>query len=141
MTGCTASAGRRFTWLRGCEPMSEIRRPCADCPWRKDAPPGHWRPDHFADIYRHCQDDGTHLMLCHHAVKLPESERGSLPCQGWVRAIGFDAIGVRLAVMTGKVSLAEVRDTGGPELYASFDEMMSADGVECPGRNRFVRED
>jgi hypothetical protein len=51
--------------------------------------------------------------------------------------MGFGAIGVRLAVMTGKVSLAEVDDQRGPALFPSFAAMLEANGIRLPRRNRF----
>jgi hypothetical protein len=119
--------------------MSEaVRRPCADCPWRRDAPRGHWDPAHFTAIYRSCQDDGIGMMLCHHATKLPEPARGELLCQGWVRVIGTAAIGVRLAFLRGLVTGAELVDRAGPALFKTFDAMLRANGVPRPPRNVFT---
>ncbi len=114
-----------------------MTRPCSDCPWRKDAPPGYWHPDHFRDIWRNCQDDGLNVMLCHKATKAPESERGKMPCIGWSRVMGFDAIGVRMLVLRGALTEADTApQPGDPELYASFAEMMRANGIDTPQRNR-----
>lgn len=113
----------------------KLRRPCANCPWRKDAPRGHWHPDHFTSIWRNCQDDGTHVMACH---KTPSGSAEVIPCQGWVRAIGFDSIGLRILVMTGKVSMEEVDDKDGPELFPSFLAMMRANKAKPPARNRWT---
>ncbi len=41
------------------------RKPCGNCPWRKDAPAEYGDPDHFREIWINCQDDGLHTMLCH----------------------------------------------------------------------------
>lgn len=51
-----------------------MRKPCANCPWRLDAPPGYWDPTHFTSIWRNCQDDGAEPMGCHKStptVKIP----------------------------------------------------------------------
>ncbi len=113
--------------------MSALRRPCANCPWRVDAPRRYWDPTHFQEIWNNCQDDGTNMMACHKST--PEHR---LPCQGWVRVMGFDAIGVRLAVMKGEVLQAEVDDRKGPALFKSFAAMLKANGIPLPRRNRFV---
>lgn len=111
----------------------KIRQPCANCPWRVDAPRGHWDPSHFFEIWRNCQDDGAHEMLCHKStVSKP------LPCQGWARVIGFAAIGIRLAVMRGALSAAEVADRSGPKLFRTFATMLRANGLKLPHRNRFI---
>ncbi|MDE2101718.1 MAG: hypothetical protein KGL39_31015 [Patescibacteria group bacterium] len=115
--------------------------PCNDCPWRRDAPPGHWHPDHFDSIWAGCQDDGLSVMLCHKAAKLPEAERDNLPCRGWLLVMGCDAIGVRLLLLKGKIAPADLKPARGcPPLYATFEEMLRANGVE-PGRRNRYKED
>ncbi len=109
----------------------KIRRPCACCPWRVDAPRGYWDPSHFVEIWSGCQDDGAHPMACHGSTA-----RKYVPCQGWVRVLGYEAIGVRLAVMTGQVSSTEVEDDGGPVLFPTFAAMLRAEGIRPPRRNK-----
>lgn len=78
-------------------------------------------------------------MACHKAIKLPEPERRKLPCQGWLRVVQFDAIGVRIAVMFGWATLEEVQDqSGDPPLFPSFVEMMKAQGIKPPRRNKRI---
>ena len=115
-------------------PSPRCRKPCNDCPWRKDAPPGHWHPDHFHSIWRTCQDDGTHIMQCHKSK--PESEQ-ILPCQGWVRVVGDEAIGVRIGLFKGTITREELADRAGVgvTLYASFEEMVRAQGIVPGPRN------
>jgi hypothetical protein len=113
----------------------KLRRPCANCPWRVDAPREHWDPQHFVDIWRNCQNDGLHVMLCHKTNALPEAERGNVPCQGWIRVMGCDAIGVRILLMRGKTSFEEVEDRGGPELFQTFTAMMKANKIRLPKRS------
>lgn len=117
----------------------KIRRACSNCPWRVDAPREHWDPQHFADIWRNCQDDGLHIMLCHKSNALPEAERGNIPCQGWIRVMGRDAIGVRILLMRGKVSFEEVEDRGGPKLFPTFAAMMKANRIRLPKRSTAVK--
>lgn len=113
-----------------------LRRACDNCPWRVDAPRGHWDPQHFVDVWRSCQDDGTHIMLCHKSGALPVEDRSSVPCQGWIRVMGFSAIGVRILVMQGKVTLEEVEDRDGPDLFPTFTAMMRANKIKLPKRSR-----
>lgn len=121
------------------EETSKLRRPCANCPWRVDAPRGHWDPQHFDDIYRNCQDDGQHVMLCHKSNALPKDQRGDVPCQGWIRVMGFAAIGVRMLAIKGKITVEEVEDREGPELFPSFEAMMRANAVKIPPRSRHTK--
>lgn len=115
-----------------------MRQPCSNCPWRVDAPSEHWDPQHFADIWRNCKDDGAHIMLCHKATALPDSERENVPCQGWIRVMGFDAIGVRLLVMRGQATFEEVEDKAGPRLFPTFAAMMRANKIPLPRRSRMT---
>jgi hypothetical protein len=115
------------------------RRPCANCPWRKDAPREYWDPEHFREIWQGCQDDGLHMMLCHHASQVAEPADKPI-CQGWVRVMGYEAIGVRIALIRERVSWNEIEDREGPELFATFDDMLVANGIAPPERNRFIRD-
>jgi hypothetical protein len=116
----------------------KLRRPCENCPWRVDAPRGYWDPQHFSDIWKNCQDDGTNIMLCHKSNALPRKQRGEVPCQGWIRVMGFDAIGVRILVMRGQTAFEEVEDTAGPKLFSSFTAMMRANKIRLPRRSKMV---
>lgn len=119
---------------------TKIRQPCGNCPWRKDAPREFWDPQHLTDIYTRCQDDGLHIMLCHKSpefVAKPGNEGKKLVCQGWIRVIGFEAIGVRIAAMRGYVTGEEVEDQR-PGLFGSFEEMLAANRIVPPKRNKFI---
>lgn len=118
------------------ENVEKLRRPCSNCPWRVDAPRGYWDPQHFVDIWQQCQDDGTHVMLCHKSNALPEEDRSKVPCQGWIRVLGRDAIGVRLLLMRGTAAIEEVEDLEGPPLFEDFAAMLHANGVSLPPRSR-----
>ncbi len=119
--------------------ITKLRRPCDNCPWRVDAPRGYWDPQHFIDIWRNCQDDGTNIMLCHKSNALPKEERGDVPCQGWIRVMGFSAIGVRLLHLQGKITVEEVEDRDSPALFGSFTAMMRANKIKLPERSKARR--
>lgn len=117
---------------------AKLRRACDNCPWRVDAPRGYWDPQHFVDIWRNCQDDGTNIMLCHKSRAMLKERRGEVPCQGWIRVMGFDAIGVRLLVMRGQATFEEVEDKDGPELFPTFTAMMRANKIRLPKRTKTI---
>lgn len=119
----------------------KLRKPCDNCPWRIDAPRDYWDPQHFHDIANNCRDDGMHVMLCHKANNMPggKNHPDAPPCQGWLRVMGFDAIGVRLLAMRGRVTVAEVEDRSSPELFKSFEAMLKANKIKITRRNRRVR--
>lgn len=109
-----------------------MKQPCADCPWRQDAPTGHWHPDHFVSIWQSCQDDGMAFMLCH---KSRPAEGVRIPCAGYVLVVGFASIGLRLECLAGRLDPRDY-DAGGVALYATFADMLRANGVRLPRRNR-----
>jgi hypothetical protein len=115
------------------------RRPCGNCPWRKDAPTEYWDAGHFREIWVNCQDDGLHVMACHYASQVAAPADKPI-CQGWVRVMGFAAIGVRIAFVKGRVTEREIEDREGPELYESFEAMLRANKVTPPARNHGIRD-
>lgn len=116
----------------------KLRRACDNCPWRVDAPRGYWDSQHFVDIWQNCQDDGINVMLCHKATILPPIEQGKVPCQGWIRVMGREAIGVRILLMNGRATIEEVEDRGGPPLFPTFAAMMRANKIRLPKRSRVM---
>lgn len=77
-------------------------------------------------------------MQCHKAGALPEEEGRKFICQGWIRVMGLDAIGVRIALMTRLVTPEEAEDREGLDLFSTFREMLEANKVTPPRRNRVV---
>ena len=89
---------------------------CPSCPWRVDCVPIRDIPNYVPDL--HCQLDKTirsgletlfqqerHIMACHYSK--PGEE---FPCAGWLaNQLGpGNNLGVRLLVMTGKMSVPVV---------------------------------
>ena len=106
--------------------------PCKNCPFRKNAPkagePGGSVPAHSDDevrvVARNCTE-GMSVMQCHKS-----SDKRPRACAGFLSVVGYDSIGVRLAVMTGSVKHEDVgRDIQG--LYGSMREMLrEADHID-----------
>ena len=115
----------------------KCRKPCDNCPWRRDAPRNYWDPQHFIDIWNRCQGDGMNMMLCHKSSALPEEKRGSLICQGWIRVMGFESIGVRIASMKGYITVEETEDLEGHDLFKTFAEMLRANRIKIPRVPRY----
>ena len=107
---------------------------CKNCPFRKSSPkagePGGSVP--VADaaamrrVVRDCTD-GMKVMQCHKS-----SDRAPTPCAGFLSVVGYESVGVRLAVMTGIVRAVDVgRRIRG--LYGSLREMLlKADHLDMP---------
>ena len=75
-------------------------------------------------------------MLCHKAHTLPDNLSKDIPCQGWIRVMGFEAIGVRLLVLQGRATLEEIEDRDGPALFPSFASMLRANKIPLPKHRR-----
>lgn len=74
-----------------------------------------------------CQRDGPAQMGCHKSGLGDEF----VVCAGWAIVLGYDAIGFRIGVMNGSFK-PEDFDADGLELYGSWEEMATANGVETP---------
>ncbi|MEC3995225.1 DUF6283 family protein [Actinacidiphila sp. DG2A-62] len=102
------------------------RRPCGNCPWRKDVEPGEFPASRYEELRvtseqreGHEPGIGAPLFACH---KTPEGRE--IACAGWLAAVGHRHIGVRLAVAQRRLP-PEVLHPGDdwPELFDTYDEM------------------
>lgn len=101
---------------------SQKHRPCGTCPFRRDSTPGYWHREHFQSLVDHCQGDGIRWMSCHC------DQSGGTICSGWAYTLGYDAIGLRLAVLLGRFDPDKI-DVSGLDLYASAGEMLAANNA------------
>jgi hypothetical protein len=76
-------------------------------------------------------------MLCHKSVNQPTTAP-PLICQGWIRVMKLDAVGVRLALVRNLITMEEVDDTDVPDLFSTFRAMLLANGIRPPPRNRYT---
>jgi hypothetical protein len=95
----------------------------------------YWHPDHFKSIWRTCQDDGQSLMLCH---KSRPEEGVQIPCAGYVIVVKYESVGVRIAASFGRLNPDDF--SSDEPLYANFEEMMRANNIEPPPRNRMTAQ-
>jgi hypothetical protein len=86
------------------------RRPCAECPWSKETPPGQFprsRYEEIAGTSGSPGDDrplGTPMFACHMTI-----EGREVPCAGWLVAIGLHHLTVRLLVAEGELPAEVLR--------------------------------
>ncbi|MEU1816030.1 DUF6283 family protein [Streptomyces roseifaciens] len=109
------------------------RRPCAECPWRRDVEPGQFTKERFdalvataEHIHPTSYEDvlNQKMFACH---KSPEG--GEEACAGWLAVAGRDHIGVRVAVARNLLpGEALSPGEGWPELFDSYDEMARTQG-------------
>lgn len=99
------------------------RKPCAECPWRKDAPVGAFP----AEAYRHsaetAHDLSNHLFSCHMS-----GANEPATCAGFLLRGAEDNLSVRMAMFEGRYDPEKVSD-GGVELYDGYRSMAIANGV------------
>lgn len=102
-------------------PGSHMKKPCATCPWRKDA------TEAFpAEAFRHsantAQDMASHTFGCHQSgTGKPKT------CAGFLLKGADHNITVRIGRVTGRYT-NDVTD-GGHELHESYRAMAIANGV------------
>ena len=96
-------------------------KPCADCPWRKDAV-GVFPAEAFRHSAPCAYDAAMSMFGCHQSPT--EKVR---TCAGFLLKGAKHNVGARIAWATGK--LGAVSD-GGHELFGSYREMAIANGVD-----------
>ncbi|MEU2086623.1 DUF6283 family protein [Streptomyces albus] len=122
---------RRVVQRRVDEPLEHRTRPCARCPWRRDADltaftdadmamlrgsdgrPGDEAPPTAPNVACHRDQPGTA-----HAWRL---------CAGWLAVVGHSHLGIRATAMAGGLPhTALAPGDGWPELYGSLSELETA---------------
>lgn len=108
------------------------KQPCAQCPWRKDIETGQFPADRYEELAATSGEKGAEapygapIFACHKGT-----EENPMPCAGWLAAIGYHNLTIRLAVLNGDLpqdALSPGEDW--PPLYESYAEMMEAQGGE-----------
>lgn len=116
--------------------MSELprrRRPCAECPWRRDVAPGQFSAERFEalkgtvehEVPRTATDVAEQpIFACHKSPKGREEA-----CAGFLAVEGASNLAVRLAVAQQRLSGEALRPgEGWPPLFASYEEMARTQG-------------
>lgn len=99
-----------------------MKKPCPDCPWRKDAV-GVFPAEAFKHSANTAYDMSDHVFSCHSAG----ADR-SKTCAGFLLRGADHNMSVRLGYITGKYR-GDVSD-GGIELHDSYRDMAVANGVD-----------
>lgn len=107
------------------EPLPRAKRPCGECPFRRDVAPGKFPACRY-DALRETAGQpgqeaplGAPLFACH--LSQDGKERA---CAGWLAVAGYEHIGVRFAIITGRLDPAALApDDGWPALWDSYAEM------------------
>ncbi|WP_203612281.1 DUF6283 family protein [Amycolatopsis sp. SID8362] len=82
-----------------------VPRPCASCPYRRDAPSGVWHASEYAKLPRYDAETGLQpggLFQCHQNDGADARRR---ICAGWAGCHdGDELLALRLAVFSGQIS-------------------------------------
>ncbi len=97
------------------------RKPCPNCPWRKDAM-GEFPPEAFKHSARTNYDQSTSLFACHDS-----GVENVAICAGFLLRGADNNIAARLGYIRGEIP--DVED-GGIELFDNYREMAIANGVD-----------
>lgn len=112
-------------------PTAELphrRFPCAECPWRRATQPGQFTADRYCALQSTTGSPGREagltapLFACHKSA-----EGREVACAGWLAAVGGEHLGVRLAVIQGRLPAAALSPgEGWPDLFDGYDDMAQA---------------
>ena len=103
--------------------MLHARRPCDECPWRRDVVTGRFSPDRYEALAETARDMARPLFACH------KSEAGrDVTCAGFLLRGAEHNLTVRMAIFTKRYDPSNVSD-GGIELYNDYTEMARANGA------------
>lgn len=117
--------------------METRKRPCDQCPWRRDVPAGQFPAERYVKLRETTGERGAEaafdapLFGCHKST-----DEHELPCAGWLAAVGYDSIRVRMLLAAGEIPM-EAMDPGDdwPPLFDSYREMAATQGGDGPGES------
>jgi len=99
--------------------MEYARKPCPECPWRRDVEPGRFTAERFRALAHTAYDMSMHIFACH---KSPEGRE--FACAGFLLRSSAHNMSVRLARQN-------FEDVISPwPLYTSYRELAVANGVD-----------
>ena len=114
--------------------MSELprmNRPCAECPWRRDTDPGQFESCRYDALRETSGMPGREahmrapMFACH---KSPEGAERA--CAGWLAVAGYEHLGVRILLITGRLDASALTPGDDwPELFSSYEEMAATQGA------------
>jgi Family of unknown function (DUF6283) len=109
-------------------------KPCTECPWRTDQPPGRFPPERYRKLEHTVQEGGFGYPMfgCH---KSPEG--GEFACAGYLLVDGWRNNTVRFNTKVGAIDLTVVGNPDKLELWNSYEEMAYFNGWDCANQ-KFV---
>ena len=116
--------------------MHARKRPCPECPWRRDTPPGQFPAHRYEALRATAPTKGPYgreeaglsdpMFACHKSAEGQE-----IACAGWLAVCGVDHLRVRVAVAMRELPACALRPgEDWPALFETYDEMAAAQGAE-----------
>lgn len=108
--------------------LPHVSRPCRECPWRRDAEPQKFAQERYEALRATSDQSGLHapLFACHMTKEGREQA-----CAGWLAVAGEQHLGVRLAVISGRLSVCALHPQAGwPDLHDSYEALVAHQGYE-----------
>jgi hypothetical protein len=106
------------------------RRPCTECPWVAATPRGQFPPTRYTELRNTTGAPGNEAppdapwFACH---KAPPGEE--FHCAGWLAAVGYYHLGVRLSCALGRTDPAALdASPGWPELHPDYRSLEQVHG-------------
>jgi len=115
---------RLETKSNGAKAVARLK-PCATCPWRKDAAIGFFPAEAYRVSANTAYDGSMSTFACHDSGK-----ENPATCAGFLLVNAANNMGVRFAQMDGRLDVDRVGNPDGVALYASYRDMAIANGVD-----------
>lgn len=113
-------------------------RPCAECPWVRATPPGQFPAERYDELRETTGRPGAEapigapMFACHKSA-----EGREMPCAGWLAAVGYESLTVRVLAGRGEIPAEALRPADDwPELYKSYDDLLEVHGGERSSQRR-----
>lgn len=111
------------------------KRPCAECPWRRDVPVGRFPPERFRALAGTAYDIAGTVFACHKT----EGDK-TMACAGFILQQGAHNMALRMAIVRAAEPF-DVKSEGLP-LFPNYRAMAIANGVrENDDSLRMCRDD
>ena len=113
------------TRVQGVKKKTARKKPCATCPWRKDAEIGAFPPDAYRSSASTAYDGSLTTFSCHESGKDKPAT-----CAGFLLANADNNLAVRMAMIEGTLNPEEIGNPENVALYESYRAMAIANGVD-----------
>lgn len=104
-------------------PFKFPKKPCSECPWRRDVPTGNFSADRYRSLAGTAVDMSGSIFACHKTV-----EGKDAACAGFLLRGANHNLALRLAYYRGDIAPGDVTD-GGYKLFDNYRQMAVANGV------------